>query len=97
MSSIAMSNAPVCQSCGLPLDSPGLFGTDARGEPVRNYCVYCYHRGAFTEPQISREAMIERVADLLMKEEHLAHMQARDVADDMVPRLERWKQDSARA
>jgi hypothetical protein len=65
-------------------------GTDAKGTRVEDYCVYCFHNGAFTEPTVSREEMIERVTDLLMKEEHLAHLQARDLAEGLVPSLKRW-------
>jgi hypothetical protein len=34
--------------------------------------------------------MIERVADHLVKKEHMAHMQARDIAVGIVPCLKRW-------
>ncbi len=82
---------PVCQSCGLPLESRELFGTDASGARVADYCVYCYHQGAFTEPAISRDEMIERVADHLMKMEHFRHFQARELAEGRVPKLKRWQ------
>jgi hypothetical protein len=85
-----MSSRRVCQSCGLPLETPDLFGTDACGEPIAEYCVYCYHNGRFTEPAVSREEMVERLATLLMREEHLAHLQARDAAEGLVPSLKRW-------
>ena len=88
-----MPKGPFCHSCGMPLETPDQFGTDASGIRVNDYCVYCFHNGAFTEPEVSRDEMVERVADHLVKEEHLARMQARDVAIAFVPSLKRWDHD----
>jgi hypothetical protein len=90
MNSTFVTNQPVCQSCGLPLESPGLLGTDAKGAPVLDYCIYCLHNGAFTEPSISLDETIERYADHLMKMEHMAHLQARDQAEIIITSLKRW-------
>jgi hypothetical protein len=90
MNSNPMASGRLCQSCSLTLETPDLLGTDARGERIAEYCVYCYHDGRFTEPGVSREDMIERLATLLMREEHLTHLQARDAAESLVPSLKRW-------
>lgn len=90
MGAMTERKGPCCQSCGLPLDARALFGTDAAELPVENYCIYCYHRGAFSEPAMSCEAMIERMTDLLVKEQHMSEFQARELAARRVPRLERW-------
>jgi hypothetical protein len=90
-----MPKGPFCQSCGLPLETPREFGTDASGSRINDFCVYCYHNGKFVEPDVSVEEMIERVADHLVKQEHMAPFQARDVAEHFVPRLKRWERRRA--
>ena len=90
MNSNTIPKQPYCQSCGMPLEGPEVLGTDAAGAPVRDYCIYCLHHGTFTEPGISLDEMIERSADHLMKVEHMAHLQARDLAESVIPNLKRW-------
>ena len=80
----------VCQSCGLPFETTAELGTQATGQPCVDYCIFCYRNGAFAEPTIAREEIIERVADHLMKTEHYTHLQARDVAEKFVAGLKRW-------
>jgi hypothetical protein len=87
----------ICQSCGLPLDSTELFGTDSNGVRIAEYCVYCFHNGAFTEPAVTRDEIIERVADQLIKTEHMCHIEAEDIAKSFVPYLKRWHQPIERA
>jgi hypothetical protein len=80
----------------MPLTGAELLGTDAAGARMGDYCVYCFHNGAFTEPGISLDEMIERSADHLMKVEHVAHVQARDRAEGVIPNLKRWGRSSLR-
>jgi len=82
---------PFCQSCGWPLETPREFGTDASGRRINDYCVYCYHNGKFTEPDVALEEMIARAADHLIKTERMHHFQARDIAERSVSRLKRWE------
>jgi hypothetical protein len=91
MSSNEKNERPTCQSCSMPLETTPECGTDPAGCRVQDYCIYCFHKGAFTEPEMSRDEMVERVADHLMKHEHLAHMQARELADKLVSGLKRWR------
>ena len=37
-----------CQSCGMPMQAAGDFGTETDGSPSGEYCVYCYKGGTFT-------------------------------------------------
>jgi hypothetical protein len=91
MISIRQNRRQLCQSCAWPIESPAERGTDALGARIDDYCVYCFHKGALTEPDLSREEMIERVADHLMKHDQLPHMQAREAAETLVSSLARWK------
>ena len=55
----------VCQSCGMPMPSDELLGTNADGSHNNDYCTYCFQQGKFTglENPITREEAI-----VLMKE-----------------------------
>jgi hypothetical protein len=85
-----MPKGPFCQSCGIPLETPDQFGTDAEGMRINDYCVYCFRDGAFTEPNISREQMIAKVADLLARIEEMPEAQAQKKAESTIPNLKRW-------
>lgn len=43
-----MNEFPICQSCGMPLETPEQMGTESDGSITRKYCTYCYQNGAFT-------------------------------------------------
>ena len=51
-----------CQSCGMPMQTAGDFGTEADGGASADYCVYCYKNGAFTEA-CTMEEMIRHCAE----------------------------------
>ena len=38
-------NTPVCQSCGMPLQTPDQIGRNADGTPNPDYCIYCCPEG----------------------------------------------------
>lgn len=83
-----------CQSCGMPMQTSDLFGTDAGGTPNRDYCCYCYKDGAFLQ-DCTMDGMIEHCAKFLdefngacdtqlSKEEAVARMK------QYFPKLKRW-------
>jgi len=41
---------PICQSCGMPMEKPEDFGTNAGGAPSEEFCSMCFQNGSFTEP-----------------------------------------------
>ena len=43
-----MSNK-VCQSCGMPITSDELLGTNKDGSVNIDYCKYCYENGDFID------------------------------------------------
>lgn len=84
-----------CQSCGMPLRTPELFGTNQDGSPNQEYCCYCYKDGAFTS-DCTMDEMIAHCIQYLgefnkdshtqfSKEEAIAQMQK------YFPTLKRWK------
>ena len=83
-----------CQSCGMPMPTEDLFGTNADGTHNIDYCTYCYQEGAFTK-ECTMDEMIDQCIQFLdefnkdsdvkmTKEEALANMKA------SFPKLKRW-------
>lgn len=81
---------PFCQSCGMPMEKPDDFGMNADGFRNNDYCRYCFKDGSFTEPHITREQMIEKIAGMapMMR---MTEAQAREMAKGFIPRLKRWR------
>ncbi|HFI0342725.1 TPA: zinc ribbon domain-containing protein [Streptococcus suis] len=51
-----------CQSCTMPLNlnDEDVRGTEVDGSKSAIYCYYCYGNGAFLEPNIEFEQMLEK-------------------------------------
>ena len=84
-------SGPCCQSCGMPLAKPEDFGTDVTGSRVNDYCHYCFTNGAFIEPQMSMQAMIDKCVDVMSKRGIMPQAQARALMTDLIPTLKRWR------
>ena len=79
----------ICQSCAMPMNRPDDFGTDATGHRVDDFCWYCYQSGAYTNPGITLEGMIDICADILVQR-GMAEVEARTMLSDVLPGLKRW-------
>lgn len=80
----------VCQSCGMPMSQdPQGGGTNADGSLSSEYCSYCYQNGAFTQPDITAEAMREQVKEKL--KEYKIPSILRTHFTRNIPKLKRWK------
>lgn len=84
-----------CQSCGMPMQTSELFGTNKDGSVNQEYCCYCYKDGGFTQ-DCTMDGMIEHCIKYLdefngacntqfSKEEAIAQMK------EFFPKLKRWK------
>jgi hypothetical protein len=78
-----------CQSCAMPLQKPGDFGTNADGSKNNEYCQYCYQKGKFTEPDITMEQMIEKCIGI-MKQMRMPNEQI-EKTRLFIPMLKRWR------
>ena len=57
-----------CQSCGKYLDAVrDSFGTNEDGTINTDYCRDCFDYGRFVEPYMTRDRMIDRVTNLMIK------------------------------
>ncbi len=82
---------PFCQSCSMPLGAPEDFGTDKAGYRVNDYCRHCYADGAFTEPDITMDAMLERCVTIMDAHRIMPAPQARALLANVMPCLKRWQ------
>jgi len=80
----------LCQSCGMPLNTEDLFGTNQDGTKNDDYCVYCFKDGKFTGNE-SLEEMIE-ICVPHMIEQGFEESQAREMLNNVLPNLKRWAQ-----
>ena len=81
---------PFCQSCGMPMskDEAG-GGTNKDGSKTQEYCSKCYQNGAFTEPDITADQMIEKVRGKMQAMHFPGFMTNYFVRD--IPKLKRWQ------
>jgi hypothetical protein len=82
---------PSCQSCGMPLEQPEDCGSARKGLRVNDFCHYCFQDGAFTEPEISMQEMIDKCVRVMVREEIMPEPQARALMAEVIPRLKRWQ------
>jgi len=89
--SACCKNMQLCQSCGMPL-SDEVYGTNADGSVNKEYCKYCYAKGAFIAPEMTMNEMIE-VCVPHMVEQGMTAEKARQIMEQTLPTLKRWKQE----
>jgi hypothetical protein len=81
----------LCQSCGMPLEKLEDFGTAPNGSKISDYCNYCFQNGAFTEPDISMQGMIDKCVAIMTQQGIMPEAQAKALMDDVIPKLKRWQ------
>lgn len=87
-------SGPFCQSCGMPLTSPEEFGTNRDGSKADEYCHYCYVDGAFVNPDITMQAMLDICVHAMTQRGIMPETQARAMMAQTLPRLKRWRRKS---
>lgn len=84
--------APFCQSCGMPLATPDLRGSEADGSPSPHYCKYCYDKGKFTG-EMTMEQMIDFCAPMMSQANPgMTQEDAKEQMRKFFPLLLRWKE-----
>ncbi len=83
-----MNNAKFCQSCSMPLNGSGLYGTEKDGSANRDYCIYCYRNGSFTDPDLTLGQMMHRMTHKM--ESAKIPEDILEAAIKRLPRLKRW-------
>ena len=90
-----MEQVVFCQSCGMPLESDDVNGTEKDGSKSECYCSYCYQNGGFTQ-DITMDEMIEINLNYLDEwnkgaEQKVTVEQAREQLRQFLPTLKRWQ------
>ena len=75
----------------MPMHEEGDFGTEEDGTQSESYCCHCYQQGAFTEPDMTPEGMIERCAPMLAEECQIPPEQAAVMVRRYLSGLGRWR------
>jgi len=78
-----------CQSCSMPLKKEEEFATNADGSFNKEYCIFCYKDGAFTEPDLTLEEVLENI-EKIMQEMKMPE-NVIEQTKLMIPELKRWK------
>jgi hypothetical protein len=84
-----------CQSCGMPLTGPEVYGTEADGAFSADYCTFCYKDGSFTA-EMTMAQMIDHCAQYLDEFNQdsgpqLSREQAVEQMKQYFPTLKRWR------
>ncbi len=81
----------VCQSCGMPIDRHEDFGTNSNLTKNEDFCIFCFHNGRFSEPEISKAVMVSRITESLVAKTNLPKEQAHRFVNDTISSLKRWQ------
>ena len=82
-----------CQSCGMPLGFPltdEFFGTNTDGTKNKEYCQFCFQRGQFTKPHLTKQEMITTSIHHMITELEFPREKAERLAYEIIPQLKRW-------
>jgi hypothetical protein len=83
----------ICQSCGMPMQKDGDFGTNADGTKNGEFCHFCYKDGRFTDEGITMEQKIDKLVDIAVAKMKIPKEQARAQASEIIPTLKRWRSE----
>lgn len=78
-----------CQSCGMPLD-PGFYGTNENESENHTFCTLCFQKGAYTEPELNMQGMIEKSISHMTRILQYSEEKAKETAWALIPTLSRW-------
>jgi hypothetical protein len=87
------ARGPFCQSCGMPLEKPEDFGTGAQGFSINDYCHFCFQNGAFTEPRITMEEMIDKCVGIMTQKRIMPEAQAKTIMSEVIPKQKIWQRN----
>lgn len=84
-----MNHEKFCQSCGMPLDTDEIRGTEINGAKNPDYCIYCYNDGRFSNPDMTLSEMSDLVSRQMEKMK--IDSPVIDLTLRSLPYLKRWK------
>lgn len=86
----------ICQSCGMPFEDVGFFGTNEDETLTDEYCIYCYAFGAFND-EMTMEDMIKANLEFagVAEDDDEGRQRLEGTRQKMLelyPTLKRWRQ-----
>ncbi len=79
----------ICQSCGMPIESADVLGTNADGTVNKDYCKYCYQNGKFVD-DVTMEQYIEMCSQY-GAQAGMTNKEMKAFCTKLFPTLKRWK------
>ncbi len=79
-----------CQSCGQRI-MEGFAGAEADGSPAKEWCKMCYQNGAFTDPNMTLEKMMQASIKHMVRVMNFSQEQADVLTHSVIPQLKRWR------
>jgi len=76
----------------MPLEKPEDFGTSRSGYRVNDYCHFCYRDGAFTNPGLTMDQMIDLCVVIMRRQALMPEAEARVLLAEVMPRMKRWRE-----
>lgn len=77
----------------MPLDNEDVIGTHKDGSKNKDYCIYCYKEGNFTQ-DVTMSGMIEislnHMKELFKDDPNFNEQDAFNNMQDFFPKLKRW-------
>lgn len=86
-------NQKFCQSCAMPLMDDGLYGTNADGTKIADYCIYCFKDGEFTSDRSMDEMMSFCIDKMIEVHPEMDRDEASAMMKEVFPKLKRWAKD----
>ena len=74
----------------MPLEREEQSGTEEDGSRSKEYCIFCYKSGKFTDEGITMEEKIEKNIEIA-KKMGMDEKKAREMAESTIPKLRRWQ------
>lgn len=79
----------ICQSCGMPIESSDIFGTNKDGSINEDYCKYCYKDGEFID-KVSMNEYIEMCSQY-GEQAGMTNAEMKAYCEKLFPTLKRWQ------
>lgn len=79
----------ICQSCGMPITTNNLLGTNKNGSLNNDYCKYRYNNGEFID-KVSMEEYIE-MCSKYGAQAGMTNEEMKAYCIKLFPTLKRWK------
>ncbi len=67
------------------------FGTNGDGSENLEYCTFCFQQGAFTNPDLTMESMIDLSVEFMSQNLEYSEEKAREMSRAIIPTLKRWQ------